>query len=129
MITIPLWARLAFWAVLLTGGAALGWTIESWREGTARAATLQTQLTAERKAHGESEAARLKLAADIAQASGIVHTQIKEVIKNVPRLVRDLRECDLSDELVGVLNRARADELPGSRRRASDSPAAVTATP
>ena len=129
MITIPLWARLSFWAVLLTGGAALGWTLESWREGAARAAALQTQLTTERNAHGESESARLKLAADLAHAGGIVHTQIKEVIKNVPRLVRDLRECDLSDELVGVLNRARADELPGPRRRPVDSTAAATSTP
>ena len=129
MVTIPLWARLTFWAVLLTGGAALGWTLESWREGAARAATLQTQLASERIARSESEAARLKLAADLVQASGIVHTQIKEVIKNVPRLVRDLRECDLSDELVGVLNRARADELSGSRRRTPDSAAATTSTP
>lgn len=129
MISVPLWVRLTLWAVLLLGGAWRGWKVESWREGAARAVVLRAALDGERQARAQSEAARLKLAADLARGSAAVHTQIKEVIKHVPLLVHDLRECDLSDELVGVLNRARGYDMPGPGRPAAAPPAKPAAPP
>ena len=129
MISIPLWVRLVFWAVLLVGGSWLGWNVESWREGAAQAVTLRAQLDGERAARAASEAARLKLAADLAGASAAVHTQIKESIKRVPVLVHDSRACDLSDELVGVLNRARGYDVSGAGRSAAAVPGAAAKTP
>jgi hypothetical protein len=51
------------------------------------------------------------------------------VFKHIPRLVHDLRECDLSDELVGVLNRARGYDMPGPGRPAAAPTAQPAQTP
>ena len=129
MIALPLWARLIFWAVLLAGGVYLGWTVESWREGAANARALKAQLETERDQHAKSEASRIRLAGDLAKATGTIHIQIKEVIRRVPQLIRDDRACDFSGELIGVLNRTRGYDMPGSGRAASVAAAATAKTP
>lgn len=119
MITIPLWVRLSFWAVLLTGGGWIAWHVQDWRHRAAEADALEARLKAVIEAHAESEAARIKMAGDLAAAQGKVHTVIKEVIRRVPTLVRDDRVCDFSGELTGVLNRARGYDVPGTGRGAT----------
>lgn len=107
MMTIPLWVRLAFWAVLLTGGAWLGWNVQSWRMDAAKLKTVQLQLDTERDQHAQSEAARINLASKLATEQGKIHEVVRESIRRVPVLVRDNRACDLDDETVSELNRAR----------------------
>lgn len=116
MISIPLWARLSFWAVLLVGGGWIAWHVQDWRQRAAEADALEARLKAVIEAHAESEAARIKMAGDLAAAQGNIHTVIKEVIRRVPTLVRDDRVCDFSGELTGVLNRARGYDVPGTGR-------------
>lgn len=91
-----------------------GWVIKGKFERAAEADALATQLEAsraqidaERKAHAESEAARIKISAELAVAEGQVHETVREVVRKVPVLVRDNRACDLSDELTSQLNKLR----------------------
>lgn len=113
MISIPLWARLSFWAVLLAGGAWLGWNVESWREGAAKADNLETQLNTERTLHAKSEAARIKMAGERASSAGNIHAQIQEAKSRVQKRATVVGGCVIDDELAGVLNRARGYNVPG----------------
>lgn len=111
------WIGAGFLSVALFAG---GIWIKGKIERAAEADRLLTQLTHEREAHANSEAARIKMAGDLAAAQGNIHTVIKEVIRRVPTLVRDDRVCDFSGELTGVLNRARGYDMPSPGRDATD---------
>lgn len=103
----PLWVKVLFWGGLVSGVALFGWKANGWRLEAARAGQLDAQLTAERTAHQQSEAARIKFSADLAAAEGKTRVEIREVIRKVPQIIHDNRVCDLSDETVSQLNHVR----------------------
>lgn len=86
------------------------WYVKGKFERAAEADQLETQLKTERKAHADSEAARVKISAELAAAEGKVRVEVRETIKRIPVLVPDKRDCDLSDEVTTQLNRLRGYE-------------------
>lgn len=109
-MSFPLWVKVLFWGALVSGVALFGWKANGWRLEAVRAGQLDVQLAAERAAHQQSEAARIKLSADLATAEGEIHETVREVVRRVPVLVHDNRACDLGDETVTQLNHIRGYE-------------------
>ena len=107
MPAIPWWVKLLGAGAVVLALNFVGWKVADWYQASIKLAKVQAQLDAERKAHAQSEAARIKLSADLATEEGKTHETVREVIRIVPRLVRDDRACDLSDEVVTQLNHIR----------------------
>jgi len=115
--------------LLCVGLVAGGYYVKAKFVRAAEADALEQTLKAERTAHTQSEAARIRSAGNLAAQSDKVRVVIKEVIRRVPQLVHDDRACDFNGELTGVLNRARGYDVPGAGRPAAPGAGAAAAPP
>ena len=97
----------------LAAVAYLGWQASSWRAQAGRAEALSAQLRDETRGRIEATQTARRLQAnvialelDLAEVRDNLgtSTQVRRVIQYVPKMV----DCDLPDEPVGLLNRARA---------------------
>lgn len=121
------------WAVaglLVAAGIIFGWTVADWRAKALQAADLRVLLRNETERRVAADAARLtaqrlqkqadtlrlEMQKRLTAAEARIHARTKAAIKQVYVHVPDNRDCDLGDEPVGMLNRARAglDPVPAA---------------
>ncbi|MFN9915110.1 MAG: hypothetical protein ACK53L_21145 [Pirellulaceae bacterium] len=107
------WLRTIAAFACLAAVAYLGWQVSSWRAQAGRADALSVELRAQKMARATAEVERdasraeviaLRLDAQEAARATSTKREVRRVIQYVPKTVA----CDLPDEPVGVLNRARA---------------------
>lgn len=121
------------WAVaglLVAAGLILGWSANGWRLKAAQAADLRILLRNETERRVAADAARLtaqrlqkqadtlrlEMQKRLTAAEARINARTRAAIKQVYVHVPDNRDCDLGDEPVGMLNRARAglDPMPAA---------------
>lgn len=116
--------------LLVAGGLILGWSANGWRLKAAQAADLKILLRnemerrvaadaarlASERLQKQADKARLQVQERLTAAEARINERTKAAIKKVYVHVPDNRDCDLGDEPVGVLNRARAglDPVPAA---------------
>ena len=130
-------ATLAVVGTLLLGG----WTVNSWRNGAARAEALEALNVKEGKARiraealassvaNERDAARRRIVElELTQSEGKIRADVKEAIRTVIVHVPDRRDCDLNAGVVRMLNAARNTPvvLPDPAGDLAPAPAPVAA--
>ena len=109
--------KIALFVACIAAFAYLGGQVASWRAQAGRAAALSAELKAQQMARVAAEVERdasraeviaLRLDAQEAARATSTKREVRRVIQYVPASV----DCDLPDEPVGLLNRARAGMPP-----------------
>lgn len=106
--------------VFVLGLVVIGWKANGWRIDAAKAEGYRLELRNELQRRVAADAARLDLQRKLETAKARVEIKTQEVIKKVKVYVPSNRDCDLNDDVVRLLNDARAGGL--------SSTAPVTAT-
>lgn len=107
------WLKLGGGGILAALLLASGFQVASWRSGSIEAVRLKTEadeLTAKLKAIEDrdkaAETARLEASAEIDKTQAELRAQIADLQEQAKAHVTTDPTCDLSEEAVGVLNRA-----------------------
>lgn len=96
--------------VLLAIGWA-GWVINGWRIDAARASALADQLRDETLLRDEVERQRLELQKKLDAKKEVVAEKVKTITKTVIKHVPQNPDCDLPDDVAGVLQQFREGQL------------------
>ena len=97
-------------AALLIGG----WQANSWRHRAYEADRLESALILQRKATDLANAARAMIANELAQADTQTVETTREVVKKVKVYVPVNPDCNLSSNVIGMLNGARGIDMPAA---------------
>lgn len=89
-----------------------GWQASQWRTRAHEADRLEMALDFQRQATDLANAARAKMANEIAETETQIVETTREVIKKVKVYVPLNPDCDLSPNAIELLNRARRPEVP-----------------
>jgi hypothetical protein len=107
------WLKLGGGFILAALLLASGFQVASWRAGSIEATRLETeadtlkaQLSAIADRDKAAETARLEASAEIDRTQTELRAQIADLQERVKATVTTDPTCDLSEEAVGVLNRA-----------------------
>lgn len=95
-------AGLVFAAALI-----FAWQANEWKHRAAQAAVVERQLAAEIAARKRADEARTLAEAQLEQMVGETRVEIREIIKRVPVVVNNSRECDFGLDALRLLNEAR----------------------
>ena len=90
------------------------WQANGWRLEAAQAKIAKAELRHELERRVQADAARLALQRKLTQAESRIGTGVKIITKTVRENVQSNLDCDIDDPVAGMLNRARAGELPSA---------------
>lgn len=103
--------RTAATVIVLLAVAYGGWIVNGWRIDAARASALADRLRDETVKRVEGERARARLERSLRDAEDRVAGNVKTITKTVIKHVPQNPDCDLPDDVAGVLQQFREGQL------------------
>lgn len=99
--------RAGLYGLLAAGLLIAGWQANAWRTEAREADTLRKTIAATERARKAADEARALAEAQLMDMQESVRVEVREVIKRVPIVVNNSRECDLGLDALRLLNSAR----------------------
>lgn len=93
--------------LVVAAALIFAWQANEWKHRAAQAAVVERQLAAEIAARKRADEARTLAEAQLEQMVGETRVEIREIVKRVPVVVNNSRECDLGLDALRLLNEAR----------------------
>ena len=92
----------------------VAWQANGWRLEAAQTKIVRAELRHELERRVQSDADRLAMQRKLTQAESRMGTGVKIITKTIRENVKDNPDCDIDDPIAGMLNRARAGDLPST---------------
>lgn len=103
--------RTAATVLVLLAVAYGGWIVNGWRIDAARATALADRLKDETVKRVNGERDRVRLQRELDAARGQITERVRTITKTVIKHVPQDPECDLPDDVAGVLQQFREGNL------------------